>query len=189
MQSAFGWSGGHIHQWSIRAVQAIDGYDAPLRTDLNRDGFHLPHLRTAWRGVDHPRPDLPEPLPFIPETPEDHILAAEMAEDERIHGGPFRFSEDDDYGLPPTETISYLDGIYNLTGMRRVLWYEYDFSNSWDHVVMVEKGIPAMAKITGGSGHSIAEDVGGPEEWEELKRAYADSGTQRDTQRSMRKRI
>jgi hypothetical protein len=64
--------------------------------------------------------------------------------------------------------------------------------DGWEHVLLIErtmteaevrKALPKYkggAVVTGGSGHGVAEDAGGPPGWEDLKDAYAVKGTKQD---------
>ncbi|KAI9634602.1 uncharacterized protein MKK02DRAFT_37480 [Dioszegia hungarica] len=95
---------------------------------------------------------------------------------------------DDDYGLPPNETISELDARYNLTGNltgnKHVLHYQYDGGDDWEHIITVERrrpGVEGSEMITGGKGHSAAEDVGGAHGWQNLKKGYEVKDTPQDT--------
>lgn len=132
MIAAFGWSLTHLHNWSIHSVEGVSGYEAPLISNLNPDGYRYPVMRVNERKVNHPRPDLG------PDYDPDDFM-----------------SEDDDYGLPPDETLAELDAIYDFTGGRHVLLYEYDMGDGWEHIITFERRITPTAVITGGKGHSV----------------------------------
>lgn len=57
----------------------------------------------------------------------------------------------------------------------KVLTYTYDFGDNWDHYLTVEGRAPPTRdfQVLSGTGHAVAEDVGGVRGWEELKVAYA----------------
>lgn len=52
--------------------------------------------------------------------------------------------------------------------------YTYDFGDNWEHYLTVEgRADPTDRFIClSGSGHPVAEDVGGTTGWEDLKKAY-----------------
>ncbi|KAM7208544.1 Protein MM3350-like domain containing protein [Naviculisporaceae sp. PSN 640] len=54
------------------------------------------------------------------------------------------------------------------------LMYEYDFGDGWEHHITVVDRAPATKKFTcvSGTGHGVAEDVGGSKGWQDLKEAY-----------------
>ena len=56
----------------------------------------------------------------------------------------------------------------------KYLQYLYDFGDHWDHSITYIGRAPKTAKVLciDGEGHGPAEDVGGVEGWEELKKAY-----------------
>lgn len=161
MVAAFGWSMTHTHMWSIRRIQEIDPEEreGPMRSDLNPEGYYLPQMLVAEQ-VDHPRPDLPPGEVFVP----------------------------GDHGLPPTQTLAELDAIYDISGNKHVLYYEYDMGDGWEHMITVEKRIKPTPVVTGGSGHSVAEDAGGIVGWDFLKEAYRTKNTQRDEEEMVEKR-
>lgn len=158
MMAAFGWNGGHLYLWSIHAVEGITGYEPSVKTDLNPGGYMCPQVQIARRKVEHPRPDLG------PDYDPNGFMA----------------DYDDDFGLPPTETLEYLDGIYNFSNLGHVLKWEYDMGDGWEHIVTVERRMPPVAQITGGKGHDVAEDAGGPYGWRHIKESYAVKDTPRD---------
>jgi hypothetical protein len=120
-------------------------------------------MRLHWQSAPHPRPDVGPDF-----DPNNYFMS----------------DYDDDYGLPPNETISELDARYNLTGNKHVLHYQYDGGDDWEHIITVERRRPGVAgseMITGGKGHSAAEDMGGAHGWQFLKKGYEVKDTPQDT--------
>lgn len=56
----------------------------------------------------------------------------------------------------------------------KVLQYEYNFGDGWEHSIESVGRAPKTARFvcTNGEGHGAAEDAGGPYGWENLKEAY-----------------
>lgn len=56
----------------------------------------------------------------------------------------------------------------------KTLTYTYDFGDNWDHVLTVEgRAAPTRDfQVVSGTGHGVAEDVGGVQGWAALKEAY-----------------
>jgi len=89
------------------------------------------------------------------------------------------------YGVPDPE---FPDGTQSERNMRLdkiatagdTLLYEYDFGDSWEHELKVEKQLPADPSIhyprcTGGARACPPEDCGGPPGYEELLAARTDT--------------
>lgn len=99
-------------------------------------------------------------------------------------------------------TLEKLQTKYKIAQHKHIIHYEYDMGDSWEHILLVERRVKAkeliesgvlgslngkgtkrssngkpkeyrvMAKITGGHGHGVAEDVGSWPGWDHLKEAY-----------------
>ncbi|KAM7212212.1 plasmid p 4b orf-3 family protein, partial [Rhypophila decipiens] len=56
----------------------------------------------------------------------------------------------------------------------QTLMYEYDFGDGWEHDITLVNRAPATKKFVcvSGTGHEVAEDVGGSYGWEDLKNIY-----------------
>ncbi|KAI8956761.1 MM3350-like domain-containing protein [Daldinia sp. FL1419] len=51
--------------------------------------------------------------------------------------------------------------------------YTYDFGDNWEHeMTLLGRAEPSDFVCIGGSGHPVAEDVGGTRGWRDLKEAY-----------------
>ncbi len=84
----------------------------------------------------------------------------------------------DEYGGPVLSEDAYaLGGILPAEGDSMV--YTYDFGDDWDHLIKVEKVLPAdptalVARCTAGRGCGPAEDSGGPWGWSNVVAAVND---------------
>lgn len=94
--------------------------------------------------------------------------------------GDLRFAEpDDDYEPGPIDYRHItLDQIAHHSGATCV--YEYDFGDSWEHLIEIEDELPAdgvkgpLPQCLGGEGACPPEDCGGPDGYAQLLEAFGD---------------
>lgn len=87
---------------------------------------------------------------------------------------PLRSESSEDYELQ-----TYFD---NPRFRDNLLIYQYDFGDSWEHLITVlGRGDKEEFFIcVDGEGHSCAEDAGGPTGWEDVRDAYRKTSGDRD---------
>lgn len=93
---------------------------------------------------------------------------------DRTFGDP-RLDEDDELGFEDERKVK----LENLVGERQTLRYEYDFGESWEHEVLVEKQLEADPRLSyplciGGARACPPEDCGGVAGYASLVDGLAD---------------
>ncbi|GAB1310707.1 MYND-type domain-containing protein [Madurella fahalii] len=162
LQVAFGWSGVHLFEFTA---------SNPDFKPAAQPGWFFKAGGSIARGQEDADEDVDAPKPEKrPVTyPPHYLLRITDPEDEWDTS-----FEDPDTVVRNSSRICLWQIFDNESYRRGNILYNYDFGDGWEHKITVKGRDTATDHFVclSGSGHPVAEDVGGHYGWEELKKAY-----------------
>ncbi|KAL7628322.1 hypothetical protein AAE478_002522 [Parahypoxylon ruwenzoriense] len=163
LQIAFGW--GTIHSFDF----AVANPDYKPPEDMMEPMRYRMMMDSTGGRAD---PSMPQEYLFRVVDPVEQTVFSGI---DRVHESPRRHpntpeKKSDDYKLYQLFDNPKYQGQSSTT----IIIYTYDFGDNWEHYLTIEGRADATNDFVclGGSGHPVAEDVGGVRGWADLKAAY-----------------